>query len=39
VFPFDGIGECHQLMHDGKNPDGNMAVLVGAPREGMKDVP
>ena len=35
VFPFDGIGECHQLMHDGKNPDGNMAVLVGAPREGM----
>jgi crotonyl-CoA carboxylase/reductase len=39
VFPFDGIGECHQLMHEGKNPDGNMAVLVGAPREGMKDVP
>ena len=27
------------LMHDGKNPDGNMALLVGAPREGMKDVP
>jgi crotonyl-CoA carboxylase/reductase len=39
VFPFDGIGECHQLMYEGKNPDGNMAVLVGAPREGMKDVP
>lgn len=38
VFPFDGIGECHQLMHDGKNPDGNMAVLVGAPREGMTGV-
>ena len=35
VFPFDGVGECHQLMHDGKNPDGNMAILVGAPREGM----
>ena len=35
VFPFDGIGECHQLMHEGKNPDGNMAALVGAPREGM----
>jgi crotonyl-CoA carboxylase/reductase len=35
VFPFDGIGECHQLMYEGKNPDGNMAVLVGAPREGM----
>lgn len=35
VFPFDGIGECHQIMHEGKNPDGNMAVLVGAPREGI----
>src|SRR5581483_5137504 len=35
VFPFDGIGECHQLMYEGKNPDGNMAVLVGAPREGL----
>jgi crotonyl-CoA carboxylase/reductase len=36
VFPFDGIGECHQLMYEGKNPDGNMAVLVGAEREGLK---
>lgn len=35
VFPFDGIGECHQLMQDGKNPDGNMAVLVGATEEGL----
>ena len=34
VFPFDGVGECHQLMHEGKNPDGNMAILVGAAREG-----
>jgi crotonyl-CoA carboxylase/reductase len=39
VFPFEGVGECHQLMYEGKNPDGNMAVLVGAPREGMKEVP
>lgn len=39
VFPFDGIGECHQIMYEGKNPDGNMAVLVGAPREGMTEVP
>jgi crotonyl-CoA carboxylase/reductase len=39
VFPFDGIGECHQLMYEGKNPDGNMAVLVGAPREGMTALP
>jgi crotonyl-CoA carboxylase/reductase len=39
VFPFDGIGECHQLMYEGKNPDGNMAVLVGAPRQGMTALP
>ena len=39
TFPFDGIGECHQLMYEGKNPDGNMAALVGAPREGMKELP
>lgn len=38
VFPFDGIGECHQLMYEGKNPDGNMAVLVGAPREGLTSI-
>ena len=39
TFPFDEIGDCHQLMYEGKNPDGNMAVLVGAPRTGTKDVP
>ncbi|HZP56485.1 MAG TPA: crotonyl-CoA carboxylase/reductase [Dehalococcoidia bacterium] len=39
VFPFEGIGECHQLMFEGKNPEGNMAVLVGAPREGMTEFP
>ena len=27
----------HQLMYEGKNPDGNMAALVGAPREGLTD--
>ena len=35
VFPFDGTGECHQLMHENRHPDGNMAILVGAKREGM----
>jgi crotonyl-CoA carboxylase/reductase len=39
VFPFAEVGECHQLMYEGKNPDGNMAILVGAPREGMTEVP
>jgi crotonyl-CoA carboxylase/reductase len=35
VFPFDGTAECHQLMYENRHPDGNMAILVGAPREGM----
>lgn len=30
VFPFEGTGECHQLMHENRHPDGNMAILVGA---------
>jgi crotonyl-CoA carboxylase/reductase len=36
VFPFSGTGECHQLMYENRHPDGNMAILVGAPHEGMK---
>jgi crotonyl-CoA carboxylase/reductase len=35
VFPFDGTGECHQLMYENRHPDGNMAILVGAQREGL----
>jgi crotonyl-CoA carboxylase/reductase len=35
VFPFDGTGECHQLMYENRHPDGNMAILVGAAREGL----
>ncbi|MFN0095520.1 MAG: crotonyl-CoA carboxylase/reductase [Dehalococcoidia bacterium] len=35
VFPFDGTGECHQLMFENRHPDGNMSILVGAPREGL----
>jgi len=38
VFPFDATGECHQLMHENRHPDGNMAILVGAPRAGMTTV-
>jgi crotonyl-CoA carboxylase/reductase len=30
VFPFDQVGEAHQLMHDGRNPAGNMAIKVGS---------
>jgi len=39
VFPFDETGECHQLMHENRHPDGNMAILVGAPREGLRGSP
>ncbi len=39
TFAFEETGVCHQLMYEGKNPDGNMAILVGAPREGMTEVP
>ena len=33
TFAFSETGTAHQLMHEGKNPEGNMAILVGAPRE------
>jgi crotonyl-CoA carboxylase/reductase len=36
VFPFEGTGECHQLMRDNKHPSGNMAILVNAPRPGLR---
>ncbi|MEX1254665.1 MAG: crotonyl-CoA carboxylase/reductase [Dehalococcoidia bacterium] len=39
VYQFDEVGLCHQQMYEGKQPDGNMAVLVSAPREGLTDVP
>lgn len=30
TYPFDGIGEAHQLLHDNEHPPGNLAVLIGA---------
>ena len=38
TFQFNQTGECHQLMYENRHPDGNMVILVGAPREGMKTV-
>ena len=35
TFSFDDTGLCHQLMYENRHPDGNMAILVGALREGM----
>jgi len=39
TFPFEDIGTAHQLMHENRHPEGNMAALVSAPREGLTDLP
>jgi crotonyl-CoA carboxylase/reductase len=39
TFAFDEIGQAHQLMSRNEHPEGNMAVLVSAPREGLTDLP
>jgi D-arabinose 1-dehydrogenase-like Zn-dependent alcohol dehydrogenase len=36
VFPFAGTAGCHQLMRDNQHPSGNMAILVNAPRPGLR---
>jgi crotonyl-CoA carboxylase/reductase len=36
TFAFDDAGLAHQLLYENRHPNGNMAVLVGAPRMGMK---
>jgi crotonyl-CoA carboxylase/reductase len=36
VFPFAGTAECHQLMRDNLHPSGNMAILVNAPKPGLR---
>ena len=37
TFRFDEIGDCHQLMHENKAPEGKMVALVGAPKVGLKE--
>jgi crotonyl-CoA carboxylase/reductase len=39
TFSFEDIGLAHQLMHQNAHPEGNMAALVSAPREGLTDLP
>jgi len=34
VFPFTGVGDAHQLMHENAHPPGNMSILVNATKEG-----
>ena len=36
VCSFDEVGLAHQLLYENKHPNGNMAVLVGAERPGLK---
>ncbi|MHB8874934.1 MAG: crotonyl-CoA carboxylase/reductase [Myxococcaceae bacterium] len=35
TFPFEEIGQAHQLMGENRHTPGNMAALVGASREGL----
>ncbi|MEA2579784.1 MAG: crotonyl-CoA carboxylase/reductase [Actinomycetota bacterium] len=35
VYPYDQAAHVHQLMGDGQLPEGNVAVLVGAPQKGL----
>ena len=37
TFSFEDIGLAHQLMYDNTHPPGNMAALVNAPAEGLRD--
>ncbi len=39
TYPYDRSGHVHQLMGDGELPEGNVAVLINAPQEGLKDLP
>ena len=36
VFSFAETADCHQLMRDNLHPSGNMAILVNAPRPGLR---
>lgn len=39
TFPFDELPLAHQLMHENRHPEGNMAVLVNAREPGTRDLP
>jgi crotonyl-CoA carboxylase/reductase len=38
VFPWDKIPEAHQLMWKNQHKPGNMAVMVSAPRAGLRNL-
>jgi crotonyl-CoA carboxylase/reductase len=39
TYRYDEAAQVHQLMADGQLPEGNVAVLVSAPRPGLTDLP
>lgn len=39
TYDYSESGLAHQLMGEGKLPQGNASVLVNAPRRGLKDLP
>ena len=39
TYDYEQTGHVHQLMADGGLPEGNVAVLVGAPQRGLTDLP
>jgi crotonyl-CoA carboxylase/reductase len=39
TYGYDETGEVHQLMGEGRLPEGNVAVLVNAPERGLTGVP
>ena len=36
TFVLEDVGLAHQLMYENRHPNGNMSVLVGAPRPGLR---
>jgi crotonyl-CoA carboxylase/reductase len=39
AYPYDQAGHVHQLMGDGRLPEGNVSVVINAPTEGLTDLP
>jgi crotonyl-CoA carboxylase/reductase len=39
AYGYEESGHVHQLMGEGKLPEGNVAVLINAPRAGLTDLP
>jgi crotonyl-CoA carboxylase/reductase len=39
TYAYEDAGLAHQLMGEGKLPEGNVTVLVNAPERGLKDLP